>query len=412
MEACLDRLRTTALATTLGVVSWCAVATADDAIRLPSWVEPADEVEAVEQAAYEPAPRPRPMDYSPKLLSPPPRLAAIGAETDATRLVRQLEHAATTAQSRHALTRLLRRCDETLTKLDTDSDAPLREQAKRVMSWAYHARGRLATQAGDAEEALADFRAAVEANPKNTAAQSDLAVALADAGDNAGALEAIGRVLAIDPDSVTARQNRATLRLSAGKAELAIADCDAALAGLPADSLERAPTLLTRGAALHVVGRLREAAADLDEALRLEPKLANARTARGHVYAEAGYYQQAIDDYRGALDADPASIEAYRSLAWLLATCPQKSFRSPQTAIEAAWRARRLLGSEDFLTLDASAAAHAAAGEFAEAVRLQQRAMQVIPSGDQAAAAEAQQRLRLYEGGRAYVAVGPATVKR
>ncbi len=152
--------------------------------------------------------------------------------------------------------------------------------------------------------------------------------------------------------------------------------------------------------------------ADFDEALRLAPQHAEARTARGHVYAEAGYYDQAIADYRGALDADPKSIEAYRSLAWLLATCPKASYRSPSTAIEAAWRARRLLGSEDFLTLDASAAAHAAAGEFAEAVRLQQRALLNVPPGDAAATAEARQRLQLYEHGQAYVAAGPATVKR
>src|SRR5690606_36301978 len=148
---------------------------------------------------------------------------------------------------------------------------------------------------------------------------------------------------------------------------------------------------------------------DLDEALRLNPKLAPAQTARGHVYAEAGYYEQAITDYRTALDADPESVEAYRSLAWTLATCPQPALRSPQTAVEAAWRARRLLGRDDFLTLDASAAAHAAAGEFAEAVRLQQRAVLIA---DSSAATEAQQRLRLYERSKPYVAVGPATLKR
>jgi tetratricopeptide (TPR) repeat protein len=167
--------------------------------------------------------------------------------------------------------------------------------------------------------------------------------------------------------------------------------------------------LTTRGVAFHTLGRLREAAADFDEALRLAPQHASAQTARGHVYAEAGYYEKAIADYRESLDADPESVEAYRSLAWVLATCPEASLRSPPTAIEAAWRARRLLGSEDFLTLDASAAAHAAAGEFAEAVRLQQRAVGIADAG---AAPEAQHRLQLYERNQPYVAVGPATLKR
>ena len=409
MEACRKWIGTVAAITL--AVAICAIASADEAIRLPSWVEPAaeaDTVEAsvVEQAAYEPAPRPRVFNHEPKLLTPPARLASIGAETDAVRQVRQLENAASTAQSHHALTRLLRRCDETLVTLE---DPTLRQQAERVASWARHARGRLAMQGGNSKGALADLRAAVAANPKNTAALGDLAVALADAGENAVALETLDQLLAIEPQSTVGLQNRASLRLAAGDVELAVADCDAALAKVAADAPDRAAVLTTRGVAFHSLGRLREAAADFDEALRLDPKLSSAQTARGHVYAEAGYYEQAINDYRGALDADAESVEAYRSLAWVLATCPQQSLRSPQTAVEAAWRARRLQGAEDFLTLDASAAAHASAGEFAEAVRLQQRAVLIA---DSSASAEAQQRLRLYEHGKAYVAVGPATLKR
>ncbi len=403
MEACRNRRIETFAAITLAM-ALCAIGYADEAIRLPSWIEPTTEAEAVEQAAY--APAPRPFDHEPKLLTPPPRLASIGQETDSVRQVRQLEHAASTAESHHALTRLLKRCDETLASLD---DPALRQQAERVASWARHARGRLVMQRGDAKKALEDLRAAVAANPKNTAALGDLAVALAEAGDQAVALETLDQLLAIDPRSVVGLQNRASLRLALGNPGLAVADCDAALAKLVDDAPDRPAVLTTRGVAFHSLGRLREAAADFDEALRLDPKLSPARTARGHVYAEAGYYEQAISDYRGALDADPESVEAYRSLAWMLATCPQPSLRSPQTAIEAAWRARRLLGGEDFLTLDASAAAHASAGEFAEAMRLQQRA---VVLADPTAAAEAQQRLRLYERGKAYVAGGPAMLKR
>lgn len=405
MEACLKRRIETFAAITLAM-ALCAFARTEDVIRLPSWVEPAAEAEAVEQAAYEPAPRPRAFDHEPKLLTPPPRLASIGEETDSVRQVRQLEHAASTAQSHHALTRLLKRCDETLAFLE---DPVLRQQAERVQSWARHTRGRLAMQSGNPKGALDDLHAAVTANPQNTAALGDLAVALAETGDGVAAMETLDRLLRIDPASIVGLQNRASLRLSAGDAELAVADCDAALAKATADSADRPAVLTTRGVAFHSLGRLREAAADFDEALRLDPKLSSARTARGHVYAEAGYYEQAINDYRGALDADPESVEAYRSLAWMLATCPQQSLRSPTTAIEAAWRARRLLGTEDFLTLDASAAAHASAGEFAEAVRLQQRAVLIA---DASSATEAQQRLRLYELGKPYVAVGPAMLKR
>ncbi|TWT99402.1 lipoprotein NlpI [Botrimarina colliarenosi] len=413
MDACLKPLADTA---TVLVLGWalCAAAVAEDAIRLPAWVESTDDSAAVEQTVYEAAPRPLVKPASPARELPPPRLLATeGFADDDARRVRQLEHAANGATTIHTLTRLLRRYEETIAAFGEATDPSLREQANRVGSWAHHARARLYTQVGKAEASLIDLRSATDANPANAAAWHDLAVALAETGETKAALDALDRTLRIDPASNAARQNRASLRLQAGDPEAAVSDCDAALASAPEGAAERADVLLLRGVALHTMGRLREAAADLDESLRLEPQLAACRTARGHVYAEAGYYQQAITDYRDSLDADPTSVEAYRSLAWVLATCPERSLRDPAMAIEAAWRARRVLGRDDFLTLDASAAAHAAAGEFAEAIRLQQRAILMAPqSADESATAEAQQRLRLYEAGRAYIAVGPATLRR
>lgn len=387
------------------------------AIRLPTWIEP-DEALAPRPASHESAPSPgnvkRPGDLgelmasfeepAPLQLAEPPRPVTTGEAPTLERLVRQLEHAASEARTAHLLTRLLNRYETTRAKLQADQELALIARCDEVGSWAHDSRGRLRAEAGRAQSAIDDFRASLAIDETNASARHGLAVSLAEAGFTGEALEQFSRVLADQPHSHEARRNRALLHLSLGRSESAVADLDAALGMPTARGAERASLLRIRATAFQATGRLRESATDLNEAIRLDPKDAAAYTLRGHVFAEGGFYDQAINDYQAALHADPADAEAYRSLAWVLATCPEKRLRDPQTAIEASWRARRLLGQDDFLTLDASAAAHAAAGDYAEAVRLQQQAL--LSAADVATNA-ARERLRFYKASRPYIAKRP-----
>ena len=398
------------------------VAEESGAIRLPAWVEP-DEALAPRPASHESAPTPRkasrPGDLgelmaayeepAPLKLASPPRRVSSGPASATERPVRQLEHAASEARTAHALTRLLSRYTKTRARVHKEGEAELVARCDEVGSWAHDARGRVRAEAGRAQSAIDDFRAALAIDQTNVSARHGLAVSLAEAGFTGEALGQFSRVLTAQPHSHEARRNRALLHLSLGRSESAVADLDAALGMPTAVGRERASLLRLRAAAFQAAGRLRESATDLNEAIRLDPADADAFTLRGHVFAEGGFYDQAINDYQAALHADPGAAEAYRSLAWVLATCPEKRLRDPQTAIEASWRARRLLGQDDFLTLDASAAAHAAAGDYAEAVRLQQQAL--LAAADVATDA-ARERLRFYEASRPYVARRPAAAQQ
>ena len=53
---------------------------------------------------------------------------------------------------------------------------------------------------------------------------------------------------------------------------------------------------------------------DFDEAIRLEPKLAGASSARGVSYAKKGNRTRALEDYRRALELDPNHSDARREL--------------------------------------------------------------------------------------------------
>lgn len=394
------------------------------AIRLPAWVEPDGAV--VQAVGHADAPAPTrslsggPLDVGDLLAGPmlaapghfaepngaaplhePPLQEPMPLPKSAVHAARQLEHAASSATTSHALSRLIARYHETRQQLVDEGHDPLVDRADSVASWAYYARGRMKAAAGKHEAARADFGAALTVQPTNDAARQDLAITLAEEGRLDEALAELDKALQIDPTSTAALRNRATVLLRMHRTGAALDDCDTMLAAVGPGGPSRADALRLRGVALHAAGRLREAAADLNESIRLHPEDAEAYVARGHVFAEGGFYRQAISDYRAALSVDPLSVSAYRSLAWVLSTCPDENLRGPKTAVEAAYRARRLAGGEDYLILDASAAAHAAAGQFDDATAFQRRAIQ---AAGEPAPSDAVARLRLYEARTAFVA--------
>ncbi|MEO0528953.1 MAG: tetratricopeptide repeat protein [Planctomycetota bacterium] len=380
----------------------------ESALRLPAWVEVESDA-GVEPASFRVPPKP-PQRFRPAPSEPRPLQSEL-VESDLALSVRQLEYAASEACGEHALTRVIERFQTTRKGLNRTGDRKLVSRTDRVGSWALHARGRARSERGELSKSVADYRAAVRIDPGNLAAWHDLGVTLADRGDHAEALSAFDAALNRSPNSTEALRNRAALLIRLGEAERGVVDCDRALKHLPAGSSDRTAVLRLRGTALHGAGRLREAARDFDAVLGRHPDDIGTRVARAHVFAEAGFYEQAIQDYATALQADPSLGEAYRSLAWVLATCPETRLRDPETAIEAAWRARRLLGDNDRRTLDASAAAHASAGEFGEAIRFQQRLLMQLQDSDDIVVAAAENRLEAYRANRPYVA-SRATAKR
>src|SRR5262249_31402123 len=103
--------------------------------------------------------------------------------------------------------------------------------------------------------------------------------------------------------------------------------------------------------------------------------------------------------FRQAISKDPNWAEAYRSLAWLEATCPNPTFQNPQEAIATAERAAKLAQTADYLILDTLAAAHASAGRFDKASEIQRQAVACAPPE---MASSLRQRFDLYRSGRAF----------
>ena len=113
---------------------------------------------------------------------------------------------------------------------------------------------------------------------------------------------------------------------------------------------------------------------------------------------------RAIADYERALELNPNLAPAMNSLAWDLATMPTASRRDGPRAVELAERA---LGSnkQEPGFLDTLAAAYAEAGRFADAVRSQETAIELLLQAGTVPAPvieDFQSRLQLYQNNRPF----------
>lgn len=139
---------------------------------------------------------------------------------------------------------------------------------------------------------------------------------------------------------------------------------------------------------------------DLDKALELDGANAHAWGFRGALKLKLGDIKGAHDDLSQAFKLGHADAGDLNSLAWILATSPDDSIRDGQEAVKIAQLA--FLGSESedpWQYIDTLAAAHAANGAFDKAVEKQEEAIESATEDQRAAM---QERLKLYQSGKAY----------
>lgn len=317
----------------------------------------------------------------------PPQVAALTADE----LYAQAEQAASEAAATSELAAVVQLC---VRGLECEPNGKLKKSFRSLAAWACNRTGEMESDRRRDDEALHAFELAIQWDPNCWLALHNRAVSRAQQGDLNGALADFNRALDLNPGLAVAYRNRGELLAATGRTEEAIADYSTALAQMSQDT----ELYAMRGEAHHRLGQYDQALADLSQAIEIEPTAPIAYAQRGNVYAEEGKFAQAIADFQQALTLDANSAEAHRSLAWLLATCPDDTFRDPQRALASAGRAATLAPGDPFM-LDALAAALADAGQFDRAIRCQQEAIINVP-GDYAQ--PFRERLALYEQRRPF----------
>lgn len=220
----------------------------------------------------------------------------------------------------------------------------------------------------DYPAALAEATGVVEADPKNVDGWLTLAY-VHRVKDQAEAMKALERAVALAPDCAEARALRAVERLSAEDLPGAEEDVESALRLNP-----RSPTaFLARASLRHARKDSKAALDDAGRAIELDPLSSHAHLRRGMIWSDAGDYAKAVADYTRAIELDPRWPTAYgnRGIAHFYA----KRFDDARADY-----ARALaLDPAHVWTLHASGTLHMNRGDFAAAIADYTKALEIRP---------------------------------
>jgi len=140
------------------------------------------------------------------------------------------------------------------------------------------------------------------------------------------------------------------------------------------------------------------AIADFDQAIQLDPKDKLAYSNRAAAWNAKKDYDKAIADYNEVIRLDPKDGAAHNNLAWLWATCSDAKYRDGKKAVESA-KHSLAVEPKSANHMDTLAAAYAEFGDFAEAVRWQEKALEDPQFKNNA---DYRRRLELYRNKKPY----------
>ena len=325
---------------------------------------------------------------------------------DAEALLRDAHGKTKTAGTREDYEQIVRLCERAK---GGQPSATLQKYANELLAWTHNRLGELyaeqaaeltkqGQQAEAAEhdaKAMSEFQAAVDANPDYWKGCHNRGVSYALQRKFDEAIGDFGRVVKLRPQYANAWFNRGEIYFDLGRYEEALSDYTQVMQLAPDDY----DAHVRRGHTYFHLRRFREALTDYDRAAELAPGKVEAVVNRGDANRNLGQWRQAAEDYQKAVGLDSRSGRAYQSVAWLMATCPEEKYRKDKLAVQAAERAVKLDGAEDFKYLDTLAAAYANAGDYEKAQATIAEALKIAPDEHRDALAR---RLDLYKAEKPY----------
>ena len=210
--------------------------------------------------------------------------------------------------------------------------------------------------AGQLDEAIAEFRESLRLNRESAPTQYNLGFALSARGRRDEAMAAFQEALRIDPDYAQAHNNLGALLQLSGQPDAAL------------DHYRRAAAL--------------------------RPDNVEARTNLAQLLSNRGRVSDAAAQFTEALALSGDNVQALSGLAWIRATASDPSLRDAAQAVLLAERADAAARHQDVTALDALGAAYAAAGRYEDAVRAARSGLELAAGSGRTAVAE-QFRLRI-----------------
>jgi tetratricopeptide (TPR) repeat protein len=182
-----------------------------------------------------------------------------------------------------------------------DFDAAVQADPENTEAW--QARALVFFQKGENEKAVADLEKLVEKNAGNPAVIATLAEAMTNLKKYDEALNYSNKLIEMAPDKSLGYSLRARVRVMKEEFPAAIDDLTEALK-IDEDDLS---ALLMRSRLYAAEGKKEQAKADIDKALRIAPDLPQAILTRSDINAANDKFDEAIADMQTLLATDPTN---------------------------------------------------------------------------------------------------------
>ncbi|MGD1085373.1 MAG: tetratricopeptide repeat protein [Verrucomicrobiota bacterium] len=257
--------------------------------------------------------------------------------------------------------------------------------------------GRVLLRNGRVDEAIAQWRKALEIRPDYVEVRNNLGTALAQKGDFDEAIIQYRKALEILPNYPGGEHNL-------GKVLLLKGDFDGALACLdktPAGTADTVARWCQVGNEFLQEPDFECAVLCFQQAIKIGPRSADAYANLGVAFLNEGEPRAALDAWQKALEINPDQVYVQNNLAWLLATTRDASLRSGAKAVALAQQAEHLSGGGNPAILRTLAAAYAETGNYALASATARRGLDLaVEQKNDTLAATLRKEIQLYEAGK------------
>ena len=233
-------------------------------------------------------------------------------------------------------------------------------------------RARVHMAMSDADAALKDLDAAAGVEPKNAEVMLLRAGVYHERKQDQKAIAEIDRLLAMRPNLDMAVYYKASILVGMGKASAAAAMVEDIVKQRPDDVEARLQLALI----YEVDTRHRKAIALYDAVLAKTPEAFSALRGRGDAQLGVGDHAAAIADYEKAHKLRPKDSGLLNNFAWVLCTSPVDKLRNGKRALAMADDACKLTDYKQGHILSTLAAAYAETGDFDNAKKWSQKAIE------------------------------------
>jgi serine/threonine-protein kinase len=192
---------------------------------------------------------------------------------------------------------------------------------------------------GKVDEAIAAYRKAIELNPTSADAYYNLGIVLRSQKRLDEAVAAYRKAIELEPGDSDISRNLGALLHEQGK----IGEANAAFRDAVENNPNDASAYRNLGAFLCCTLKDHGGAVSwLRKAIELNSKDAQAYVSLGCALSHDGKVREAIAEYEKGLAVDPDLAGAHNDLAWLFATCADPTLRDPARAVDLAKKAAEL----------------------------------------------------------------------